>query len=109
MPKTMPISDHHPMRIYVAGPVTGKPHRNIEAFESAERSIRIGMPDATVLLPHWFVASDADWCKAMRASIETLIKCEAVALLPGWQESRGATIEAEIADALQMAIIELKE
>lgn len=97
------------MRIYVAGPVTGKPNRNLEAFEAARVHLCDTHQGATVLLPHWFVNETANWHRAMRASIETLVKCDAIALIPGWRKSKGACIEASLARNLGMTIIEIKD
>ena len=97
------------MRIYVAGPVTGRENRNIEAFEAARQRLCLEHKGATVLIPHWFVSETANWQRAMRASIETLVKCDCIALIPGWRGSKGARMEAGIARQLGMTILEIKE
>ena len=40
----------------------------------------------------------------MRLSIAQVLQAEAVALLPGWVNSRGATLERRIAKALDLQI-----
>ena len=88
------------MRLYIAGPVTGLPRLNRPAFEiAAKRLEEVGY---SVVVPHWFVPATADWQEAMRISVETLVKCDGVALLPGWRESRGAKIEQRLAMGLGM-------
>ncbi len=94
-------------RIYVSGPVTGIADGNLPAFERARHDVYEQRPGATVLLPHWFVPAGADWQHAMRSCIETLVKCDAVALLPGWRDSHGARTEAGIAQMLGMALFEV--
>lgn len=90
------------MRLYVAGPVTGRPNRNLHEFElAAERLVNAGH---VPLLPHWFVSEDASWDVAMRCSIETLVKCDGVALLADWSTSKGAQIESRIAIDLEMPV-----
>lgn len=53
--------------------------------------------------------NDRDWQAAMRLSIETLAKCDAVALLPRWQASKGARIEQQLAVDLGMEVLEVWE
>lgn len=89
-------------RIYIAGPVSGLQGLNRTAFDTArERLQSLGY---TPLIPHWFVPRDTTWKDAMRLSIETLVKCDGVALLDGWQESRGATLERDLAKQLGMEV-----
>lgn len=88
------------MRLYIAGPVTGKSHYNLPEFEAAARALEfVGL---SVVIPHWFVPDGADWNTSMRRCIETLVKCDGVALLDGWEGSKGATLERDIACALDM-------
>lgn len=86
------------MKIYVIGPVTGHDDLNVPAFEKAR--LMLSEAGYRPLIPHDFVAEDADWQQAMRRSIETLVKADGVAYLDGWQKSRGARIEVELARSL---------
>lgn len=88
-------------RVYLAGPMTGHPELNFPAFiEAAERLRDSGFevvnpveicPDPT-----------SKWEDCMRADIAQLVTCDRIALLPGWEKSRGASLEAHIARALGM-------
>ena len=40
----------------------------------------------------------------MRAALRIMLGCDGVALLPGWTESRGAWIEARLAEDLGMRL-----
>lgn len=42
----------------------------------------------------------AIWQACMRADIKQLMDCTAIALLPGWEDSKGATLECHIAQSL---------
>lgn len=86
------------MRVYVAGPVTGVIDDIRPAFEAAAEWLEAA--GHRPLVPHWFVTADSSWTGARWLSIETLVKCEGVALLPGWERSRGARLERGIALAL---------
>lgn len=88
------------MRLYVCGPVTGRPGLNRPAFEEARRALEAAGYEAIV--PHDFVAPDAEHPAAMRLCIATLCNgdIDGVALLGGWRSSRGALCEVEVARAV---------
>lgn len=88
------------LQVYLAGPITGVPDRNQPAFAKAAglwraRGWRVFDP----------IEADGDnlddaWETYMRRDIPILVESDAIALLPGWQASRGATLEAHIAEQL---------
>jgi len=87
-------------RIYISGPMTGREGLNFPAFHAAaERFAEAG----------WRVANPAENFGGrtdlprevyLRADVAMLAKCDAIALLAGWQASRGATLEAVLAAEL---------
>jgi hypothetical protein len=46
------------------------------------------------------------WANYMRLTIPQMLRCRGVALLDGWEESRGAKLEVQIALALGDMIVE---
>ena len=88
-------------RIYIAGPMSGLPDYNYPAFNAAAEQLRAA---------GWVVENPAEneppacgtWAGWMRLGIAQLIRCDAVALLPGWSTSRGAMLEHYI--ALQLGL-----
>jgi hypothetical protein len=46
----------------------------------------------------------AAWAACLKADISQLLTCDAIALLPAWEKSRGATLEHHIATALGMPV-----
>ncbi|MEY8460996.1 DUF4406 domain-containing protein [Eggerthellaceae bacterium 24-137] len=88
-------------RLYISGPVTGKPKNNRAAFIRAANVLA----DREVLahIPHMFVPESAEWHDAMRISINELTDCrfryDGLALLPGWEQSEGAKMEKAVAEA----------
>lgn len=98
------------MKIYVAGPMSGLPDYNRPAFDAAAKRIRAAGydvfnpaqadredPDATDDKPRsWF----------LRRDIPELCRCDAIAVLPGWQESVGARLEVAVAEALDMPVLD---
>jgi len=92
-----------PLRIYIGGPMTGKPDLNFPAFHAMAAKLRaLGH---TVINPAEINTDHAmPWHQCMRADIAQLVTCDAIQLLPGWQASKGATLEHHIAVRLGMTI-----
>jgi hypothetical protein len=89
--------------LYVSGPMTGKPLLNFQAFNAAAEALRragYAVVNPVDLNPD----PAAEWLACMRNDIKALVHCDGIALLPGWTESRGARIEAQIAEALGMTL-----
>lgn len=97
------------MKVYLAGPMTGYEDYNYPLFESATTWLRLAGYE--VVSPHEInppeIGSDHPWEWYMKRDIVGLLDCEAIVVLPGWEASRGATLEATIGRALGMSILEL--
>lgn len=93
------------MRLYVAGPMSGMPELNFPAFHA--ESARLRALGFEVTNPAEINADPASgWLACMRADIPELVLCDGVALLPGWQKSRGASIEERLARDLGLLVFE---
>lgn len=90
------------MKLYVAGPMTGLPDFNYPAFERAEMLLRGAGYE--VESPHHNGDGDTSkpWQWYVRAALAQMLRCDGVALLPGWEKSRGANLEHFIACTLDM-------
>jgi len=90
-------------RVYIAGPMTGLPELNFPAFHAAAAELRTR--GFEVVNPAE-VNPDAGmpWAECMRRDIPELLTCHTVAVLPGWEQSRGATLEVHIAMQLGMQV-----
>lgn len=91
------------MKIYLAGPMTGLPDLNFPAFhDMADRLRDLGQ----IVVNPAEINTDPNMCwrECMRADIAQLVTCDAVATLPGWTQSRGATLEVYIASQIGMAV-----
>lgn len=88
------------MIIYLAGPMTGLPDLNYPAFnETASELRRLGH---TVLNPADNVIcadtpKDKIWLAFMRLSLPQVAQCEIIYKLAGWENSKGASIEVQLA------------
>jgi uncharacterized protein DUF4406 len=94
------------MRIYIAGPMTGYPEFNYPAFvEAAAHLRRLGYD---VVSPHEInpptEGFEHPWDWYMRRDIVELVSAEAVVVLPGWEASKGASLETYIARSLGMPV-----
>lgn len=85
--------------IYISGPMSGYEDFNRPAFARAAAALR-ELGHQVVSPPE--VTDSTDWIEAMRADIKALCDCTAIAMLPGWTQSRGAQIELRIARELGM-------
>lgn len=90
-------------RLYISGPVTGKPDNNVQAFVSAANRLLDADKTHTRIarIPHMVVDECDDWHAAMRKCIHELTSgyYDGVALLPGWEQSEGAKLEKAVAEA----------
>lgn len=89
------------LRVYVIGAVTGHPREAVVAkFDKAAAALKsAGMVPVN---PVEIVPQEADWHDAMKQCIKALLTCDAVMILPDWQNSKGATLEVMIARNLEM-------
>lgn len=91
------------MKWYLAGPMTGIHDHNYPAFHA--EAARLRAAGMEVINPAEINAVKPDtWAAAMRADIAALLTCDGIVLMPGWEHSKGATLEYKIASALGMQI-----
>jgi hypothetical protein len=89
--------------VYIAGPMTGRPNYNFGAFEQAAaelhaRGYSVLNPGRRGLRDGWVYAD------YLRQAITDLLQADGIALLPGWEDSRGARLEEQIAKALDLEV-----
>ena len=93
------------MRVYVSGPMTGRPELNYPLFNATAAALRkqghevcnpaeAGLPEG------------ATWSDYMRADIALLVTCDAIVMLPDWHESKGARLEITIARKLGLTALQ---
>lgn len=96
------------LTIYVSGPMSGKLQHNFPAFNQATEHLRnLGH---TVINPAEInTEPGTPWSDCMRNDIREMMVCDTVAVLPGWQESKGASLEVYIGKALGMNILPIED
>ena len=96
------------MRVYISGPMTGLPDLNFPAFHAAAAQLRA--QGLEVVNPAEISAAHPDqWESCMRADIKALCDCDALVMLPGWQRSKGAHIEINLAHRLGLELMALSD
>ena len=90
---------------YLSGPMSGLPGNNLAQFAAVARSMRDAGID--VVNPGEVkLAGAPTWLDFMRADLALLLGCDGIVMLPGWQRSRGARIEHELARGLGLWVME---
>lgn len=96
------------LRVYLAGPMTGRPCWNFRAFAAAAVRLRL-LGAAVTSPPEIAVACGFDpaagdvapdvLARIIEAETEALLDSDAVLLLPDWHTSEGTRAELSIAEA----------
>lgn len=91
--------------VYLAGPMTGIPQKNHPAFAAAAEKLRLA--GHKVICPAEFDPGGEDsWYVGMRFDIEVIARhCHAIAVLDGFETSKGANMEMVVAMALGLDFI----
>lgn len=94
------------MKVYISGPISGLPVEKVkQAFSEAEAAIlacghepvnplRNGLPES------------ASWHEHIRADLRMLLDCDAIFMIGEWWKSRGARIEWQLAESLEIEMYE---
>lgn len=89
--------------VYLSGPMSHKPGWNFLAFrDAAEGLLNNG---ALWVSDPSENGSDGDWEEFLALDIPRVCAAEVVVVLPGWRQSRGATLEVTIAATLGKPVL----
>jgi nucleoside 2-deoxyribosyltransferase len=103
-------------RIYIAGPMRYREGLNWDSFDKARDLLStLGMSPVSPadldrsagLTPKDVDFDSATMKSCFRRDIDALLGCDAIALLPGWAESKGAMAEYMLAKAVGMPAFKL--
>lgn len=92
------------MILYIAGPMSGLPDYNRPAFFDAAARLR-DFGFTTINPARHEQRNDLDWGDYMRLGISDVLAAHGLAVLPGWECSRGARLEVEVAHALRLPVL----
>jgi len=94
-----------PGRIYIAGPMTGIPKHNFLAFHAAAERLRQAGWEVVNPAENFGGQTDLPRETYLRADVALLVDCDAVAMLSGWENSRGAKLEYLLARELGVPVL----
>jgi hypothetical protein len=100
------MTQAEPKRVYIAGPMTGYSDCNFAAFHAAAE--RLAQAGWKVFNPAENFGGRKDLPREtyLRLDLAVLAQCDAIAMLPGWEDSRGAKLEYLVAHELGCTIID---
>lgn len=100
------------MTVYISGPITKDPDYRQKFMKRAQELQKTGY---NVVNP--VVISDRlemqrgkenlTYADYMKEDIRELLYCDAISCLPGWNESKGARLEHEIAEIIGLACVDM--
>jgi len=88
------------MKLYLSGKITGYDDYAKDFARARARLEDAGYDTCDPTISG--LSEDTPWASAMRQVIGEMLRCDGVALLPGWEESKGACIEARLAKDVGM-------
>lgn len=99
-----------PKTIYISGPMTGIDQFNYPAFHANAKFLRDGgwevlSPaelDADIGIDLDTVMTEEKYLEVIKHDYAALLKCDAIAFMPGWENSRGAKLESDFANVLKL-------
>lgn len=93
-------------RVYLSGPMTGIAEHNFPAFYA--EAARLRAAGYEVINPAELNPDvSMTWEECLRVDIRELCQCDAIALMPGWERSKGANFELLVAHRLGFEVIHL--
>ena len=93
-------------KIYLSGPMTGMPDYNYPAFHAVAERFRQAGWDVVSPAENFGGYVDLPRESFLRMDVSQIATCDAIAMLPGWRESRGARMEYLIAHELGMEMLD---
>lgn len=94
------------MKIYLSGPMSGRPAFNRPAFQDAADHLRL--LDVDVVNPAE-LPDGMEWIEYLTIGLESLRECQVVVTLDGWATSTGAQIEVKVAQKLGLPVVTLED
>lgn len=94
-------------RVYLSGPITNtKNYKGLFMF--AEALVNFGEAEQ-IYNPAAQIPASSSWEHAMAQCLSEITNYDTIVMLPGWNVSRGARLERDVALACGMRVLELNE
>lgn len=92
-------------KVYISGAIA---HHDLcerkAAFEHAARYLDLKGFEAVNPFCNG-LADDADWHEHMRADMRMLLDCDCIYMLQGWEHSKGAKLELDVASSCGIKVL----
>ena len=95
-------------RVYISGPITGVDFGNRFAFMGARAVLELCGYEA-VDPSEVHLDDEASWSDYMRADLKLLLDCNFIYMLEGWENSKGARLERELAKILGIEQLDIAQ
>lgn len=97
-------------RIYISGPMEGKPDLNVDAFNSMQIFLesfgyQVVNPVHVDVDPDFLITDIPTRLDYYRKDIRALTYCDGIMMLKGWNVSHGAQLERTIAQEMGLIVI----
>lgn len=91
------------MRMYLSGPMTGLVGKNVAHFNTMSRRLHTKGFDVfnPAVIPH-----GKGYAGCMKECLPAIFTCQTMAVLKGWEKSKGARLEVAIARAIDMPVVD---
>ena len=104
----------HKLKLYLSGKMRGVPDYNFPAFEAAAALLRsvghdVFSPAERESLEHLKAHGPSSLSEYMARDLPEVCRRDAVATLPGWEDSHGARIETTVATELGKPVQDFHE
>jgi hypothetical protein len=105
------------MKVYLAGPMSNLPSLNFPAFMAAAQKLRAQghhvFNPAEADLEKWGSAAESEkratYRECLRVDLNWILDhAEAIALLPGWENSKGVAAELALSKALGLEVLHVE-
>ena len=92
------------MKVYISGAITNNPNYMQDFQQAEEKLLKAGYEtvNPTKIVPY---DENKTWKDYMKEDIKVLVDCDAIFMMNGWKESKGALVEHTLAEILEMEVI----
>jgi hypothetical protein len=92
------------LKVFISGPMTGYDNLNAVMFSMAEERFKRAGYEVVNPVHLYDINNIPPYEECVKISLRVLIDCDAIALLPNWQRSKGAVKEAGLARILDLKV-----